>query len=129
MKTTSATVSSLTLLLAALPLVGIAADSPPSLSNNPFSRPPSAVIPAQRPDPGDDDNTNQALQLQATMVGSASRLANVDGRVLQPGDEYRGYRLRAIHEGYAVFERAGQRITVYVKPEPGEDEANDRIKR
>ena len=129
MKTRSTIFMPLILLLAVLPLVSIAADSPPSLSNNPFSRPPSAVIPAQRPDRGDDDGANQALQLQATMVGSVNRLANVDGQVLKPGDEYRGYRLRAIHEGYAVFERAGQRITVYVKPEPGEDEANDRIKR
>lgn len=58
------------------------------------------------------------------MVGRVNRLANVDGRILKPGDEYRGYQLVAIHERYAVFERGGETTTVYVKPDR-EEEADE----
>ena len=102
--------------LALWPVLLVAADAPPALSHNPFSRPPSEVIRMDNVIVESDDGSGPNIPLHATMVGSLNRLANVGGRVLRPGDDYKGYRLVAIHEQYVVFQRAGRPITVYVKP-------------
>lgn len=99
-----------------------AKEEPPALANNPFSRPPSEVLREERRITENNDGSGPTLALQATMVGRASRLANVDGRVLKPGDEIQGYVLIAIHEAYAVFERDGNPVTVYVKPHLAEND-------
>lgn len=109
------------MLATSWPAVSAAADEPPTLSHNPFSRPSSAVIRPKRNVVEQSDSSTPALPLQATMIGSVIRLANVDGRILKAGDEYEGYRLVAIHERHAVFERDGQRTTVYVRPQRTED--------
>lgn len=102
--------------LALWPVLLVAADEPPRLSHNPFSRPSSEVVRVDNVVVENDDGSGSNIPLHATMVGSVNRLANVGGRVLKPGDEYLGYRLVDIHEQYAVFEREGRHITVYVKP-------------
>jgi hypothetical protein len=114
----------LTILMLAVtwPSLVVAVDAPPTLSHNPFSRPSSDVIPESRSVIESIDGSAPGLPLQATMVGRVSRLANVGGRILKPGDEYQGYRLIAIHERYAVFERGGETTTVYVKPEQEEED-------
>ena len=99
-----------------------AAEVPPALSHNPFSRPPSEVIRDIRPDPAGKGRINFVLELQATMIGSVNKLANVGGRILKPGDEVHGYVLVAIHEQYAVFRKNGEDTTVYVKPLAEDDE-------
>ncbi|MGB5624343.1 MAG: hypothetical protein WBM61_01320 [Woeseiaceae bacterium] len=109
-------------LMAAWPSLLVAADTPPMLSHNPFSRPSSEVVSMERRVIETDDGSAPDLPLQATMVGRVSRLANVAGRILKPGDEYQGYQLVAIHERYAVFERGGETTTVYVKPEQEEED-------
>ena len=101
------------------------ADEPPALSSNPFSRPPSAAIRTEHRDDGDEGSTSR-LPLQATMVGRNNRLASVGGRILQRGDDYEGYRLLSIHERHAVFERNGQSMIVYVRPEQTDDDADRR---
>lgn len=106
----------LLVLIATWPSLLIAADAPPTLSHNPFSRPSSEVVRVERDVIESDDGSALTLPLQATMVGRASRLANVGGRILKLGDEYQGYRLVAIHERDAVFEKDGRTMTVYVKP-------------
>lgn len=98
-----------------------ATDEPPALSHNPFSRPPSVVPRDVRSIVESDDGTGPTLALQATMVGSNSRFANVAGRILKPGDEIEGYRLIAVHEEYAIFKRDGKSLTVYVKPHLADD--------
>ena len=108
--------------MATWPSMLVAADAPPELSYNPFSRPSSEVVRAERGVIENDDGSAPALPLQATMVGRVSRLANVAGRILKPGDKYRGYQLVAIHERYAVFERGGETTTVYVKPDQEEED-------
>ncbi len=110
------------MLMAVWPSLLVAADAPPTLSHNPFSRPSSEVVRMERAVIETDDGSAPTLPLQATMVGRVSRLANVAGRILKPGDEYRGYQLVAIHERYAVFERGGETTTVYVKPEQEEED-------
>jgi hypothetical protein len=103
------------------PATAAAADKPPRLLHNPFSRPSSEVTRNERSVIERDDGDGATLDLQATMVGNASRLANVAGRILKPGDEIQGYLLVAVQEEYAVFKRDSKTITVYVKPHLAED--------
>ena len=109
------------LALTGLPTLGIAADEPPELSRNPFSRPSSNVTLDLGRVIDRDDRGGISLDLRATMVGSVRKLANIAGRVLKPGDEIDGYRLVAVHEQYAIVERDGRTTTVYVKPLVAED--------
>jgi hypothetical protein len=99
-----------------------AAGGPPELRHNPFSRPPSEVTRNERSAIERDDGDGITLDLQATMISNVSKLANVAGRILKPGDEIEGYLLVAIYEEYAVFRRDSQTITVYVKPHLAEDD-------
>ena len=124
MKTANAVFTFLILAMS-WPASSVAANAPPTLSHNPFSRPSSAVIRPQRSAVEQSDAAVPTLPLQATMIGSVNRLANVGGRILKAGDDYEGYQLIAIHERHAVFERDGRKMTVYVKPQPADD-ADDR---
>ncbi len=105
------------LLVSAWSPTSSAQDGPPTLQNNPFSRPPSNVFIDDRVSSRTAEAASDPLTLQATMIGTRSRLANVDGRILRPGDEIQGHVLVAIHERYAVFRRNGKDTTVYVKPQ------------
>jgi len=109
-------------LLAACPILASASETPPALSRNPFSRPPSEAIADVRVEPGRDGPVTAKLELQATMIGTANKFANVGGRILKPGDEVQGHVLVAIHEQYAVFRKNGKAVTVYVKPMAEDDE-------
>jgi len=115
MKTATKIRIGLTLLAPWLSTV-TAADEPPELRHNPFSRPSSEVIRTERSVIERDDGEGVTLDLQATMIGTVSKLANVAGHILKPGDEIQGYLLIAIYERYAVFRKDGQSMTVYVKP-------------
>ena len=94
---------------------------PPELAHNPFSRPPSEATFEDRPVVRADGKT-QDLELRATMVAPNSRLANVAGRTLRPGDEVAGFTLLQVFEDRAVFTKGGSRLTVYVKPDLEEDD-------
>jgi len=102
--------------------LAIAADEPPALSNNPFTRPPSEVLRVERSVVERDGGSSLTIVLKATMIGRASRLADVEGRILKPGDEVEGYELIEVQEEYAVFRTDGKLITVYVKPQPAEED-------
>jgi len=110
------------LLASAWPLTASAQDGPPALRNNPFSRPPSDIIIDDRVSLRTDEPVSSPLELQATMISTVNKLANVDGRILRPGDEVQGHVLVAIHERYAIFRRNGKNTTVYVKPYLDEDD-------
>ncbi len=60
------------------------------------------------------------------MVSSTSALANIEGQVLRPGQEINGYLLKRVYENRAVFERDGNELTVYVKPELEENDVRTR---
>lgn len=108
-------------LAATLPQVSLAAGEPPPLAHNPFSRPSSAAEALGAGLVENNDGSGPTLALRATMVASGSRLANVAGRILQQGDEIDGYRLVEIHEDYAVFDKSGKVMTVFVKPQVTDD--------
>ncbi len=124
-------IQALTLTLLAMPLLAAAQDGPPELRNNPFSRPSSNVVIDDRVSVRTDEPASDPLELQATMIGTSNRLANVGGRILRPGDEFEGHVLVAVHERYAVFRRNGRDTAVYVKPEQpeGQPAENPRTKR
>jgi hypothetical protein len=103
-----------------LSTAGIQAKEPPSIAHNPFSRPPSTLIPDTRQQVLADGSI-QPLDLRATMVSANASLANVAGRILRPGDKAQGYVLLKVFEDRAIFVREGQQLTVYVKPLPVED--------
>lgn len=109
-------------IFVAVSLIGadLAAGQSGDLSNNPFARPPSTIPEDARPVVS-ADGSSQALDLRATMTASNSRLANVAGRILRPGDEVQGFTLLRVFEDRAVFIHQGKRLTIYVKPDLVED--------
>lgn len=98
------------------PGLAIAKDAP-RLANNPFARPPSTVIRTEIGSIISTETGEETVELNATLVGSKSGLANVAGRIIRPGEEVDGFRLVEVYEDRAVFVRHGRRITVYVKPD------------
>ena len=104
-------------------------DEPPTLRNNPFSRPPSEVIANVTNPISPVPTSTEPLELQATMIGTVTKLANVGGKIIKQGDEVQGYVLVAIHERYAVFARNGEETTVYVKPVQSEDKPSSGRRR
>jgi len=104
------------LLIVACSQAAAAEDGPPPLRNNPFSRPPSDVVIEDRVSGRSEQIPNPTIELQATMIGSTNRLANVDGRIVEIGDVVNGHVVVEILERSAVFERNGTRTKIYVKP-------------
>ena len=107
------------LACAVLPIVSgysFAAD-PPALVHNPFSRPDSERTLVGRPALPDGDVSPQTLDLRATMVYGDEKLANIGGKIHRPGDEIGNHLLTRVFEDRAVFERDGEQIVVFVKPE------------
>lgn len=111
--------------IAILLLAGAAvAAEPPKLQNNPFSRPLSAVsfdVPGIR---NDAKSNRGSLNLHATMVSGATKLANVNGQVMRQGDEFNGYTLLRIYEDRAIFQRSNKQTILYVKPKPEQKDEN-----
>ena len=99
-----------------------AGGEPPRLAHNPFSRPPSEVPRVRDSVIERVSDEGITLDLQATMIGGVSKLANVAGRILKPGDDIEGYELIAVYEQYAVFRRNNEMMTVFVKPHLAEDD-------
>lgn len=93
------------------------ADDAPPLVHNPFARPSSEITVVDRRSLASGDVTPDTIRLTATLVGAKNKLANIDGRVIRQGEEIDGFRLVEVHEDHAVFVRAGNRMTVYVKPD------------
>ena len=104
------------LLLLASGLVA-ADDDPQELRHNPFSRPPSEGKAAAISDGRSSTVAAADIDLRATMVATNDKLANIDGRIVRPGDEVQGYRLLQVFEDRVVISRGGRRLTMYVKPD------------
>ena len=114
-----------TLSIALLAAPDAMAEEPPALEHNPFSRPPSERLAVALGPSGPVDDGIVEIDLRATMASGSSTLANVDGRVIRPGDEVDGYLLLEVLEDRAVFQRGEKRLTVYVKPDLVEDDEQD----
>lgn len=95
-----------------------------ALKGNPFSRPPSAILP-EAAGIASTDGPEPEINLQATMVGSSRGLANVGGRIMRPGQAIEGLTLVKVYEDRAIFLYRGARVTVYVKPHLSESDDED----
>jgi len=98
-----------------------------ALQHDPFARPsfgalPNAAAPAGRPGAARAAiDPKPALNLQAVMVAGPASMANVDGVMVRVGDTVRGYRLLAVHDRGAVFEKNKAQFIVPLqgtKPDP-----------
>ena len=95
---------------------------PMRLTHNPFSRPPSASPSSIGEAAARRSRTPQVLDLRATMVARNTRLVDVAGQILRPGDELNGYKLLQVFEDRAVFDIDGKHLTIHVKPELARDD-------
>jgi hypothetical protein len=101
------------------------ADEAPVLRNNPFERP---VFPAQPTDvqgPAVVRVPDLPPVLGGTLVSSRAPMAILDGKLLAVGGEHAGYRLVAVEEGAAVFERQGEEIRLQIG-DPAKDPGKRR---
>jgi hypothetical protein len=86
------------------------ANPAPNLHRNPFERPVlvkpesvAAMKSEQAPPPW-------TPELRATLLaGDGLSLANVDGEMVEIGEDYQGHTLVEVREREAVFERGGKR--------------------
>ncbi len=89
------------------------------LNRNPFEAPIDLDTP--RSAVGNSSVNPQAIDLRATLVSPNRSLANVGGEILQPGDEFQGFRLESVAEGHAVFSQNGESFRVAVSAGIDED--------
>lgn len=84
----------------------------PALQHDPFARPSLVAIAA--PAPGVSAPAEPPWQpvLSAVLVAGNKSLANVDGFVVQVGQEINGYRLVEVSETGAVLVNKKQRLTL-----------------
>ena len=54
------------------------------------------------------------------MVAGANSMANVDGVMVRLGDSFQGYRLIAVHDRSAVFEKNNAKFTLAVGKPPAQ---------
>jgi hypothetical protein len=104
--------------MALAPLVAVSSAEPVDLRRNPFV--PTLTASANRP--GADSALQgavQELKLKGILLTGRQPLVNFGGHIMTPGEEVAGYRLVAVREGEAVFNRNGQILTMslYENPE------------
>lgn len=81
-----------------------------TLQHDPFARPSLGGLP-QRAAPGGRAavpaaaTPKRALNVHAVMVAGSASMANVDGVMVRVGDYVQGYRLVAVEDRGAVFEK------------------------
>jgi hypothetical protein len=97
-----------------------------TLQHDPFARPFIGGFGAQTP-PGAAAPAQPKLRLQAVLVAGDASFANVDGVIVRVGESVHGYRLVAVHDRSAVFEKNNSKLTLTIRDErraqPGVGEA------
>jgi len=106
-------------VLAGAPELAFAEEA--KLQHDPFARPALASLQrGSRGGPASDGKAAPAeprrrLNLQAVMMAGPNSIANVDGMIVRIGDQVYGYRLVAVHERHAVFEKNSKRFTLFIR--------------
>ena len=96
------------------------------LQHDPFSRPALGGLPNMQGG-GQAVPTRRAesatpapkLKLHAVLVAGSNSIANVDGVMIRVGDSVQGYRLVAVEDRSAVFEKNNTRFTLQIGTQPG----------
>ncbi|NIA19504.1 MAG: hypothetical protein GWP07_03590 [Xanthomonadaceae bacterium] len=88
---------------------------PLKLSRDPFAHP--VLVPVVAPvkvkvKVDDVDDWKSKIHLQATMLTSKWAIANVNGKLLRPGESVEGYTLVKVMERKALFRKSGKEILV-----------------
>lgn len=102
--------------------VGAVPSGPDEARRDPFEPPaaitrPAAVIQdVEQEEAKEEFHAEVMLILKATMVNGSFQMANVNGRMLRPGDSIEGYTLLRVGERQAVFTRDGEERVVELVP-------------
>jgi len=84
------------------------------LRHNPFQRPTVPEAPVDPPARPERREPAAPPVLSATLVSSNASMAILDGKLLSVGAEHAGYRLVAVEQGRALFEREGEQVQLKV---------------
>lgn len=90
---------------------------------NPFAH--SLSVAAPDSPAADDTLDDEDVQVNAILVAGGKSLVSVNGSVIGVGEETLGYRLLAVGEDSATFERRGSVVTLSLFAEPAEDRRRD----
>ena len=95
-----------------------------TLQHDPFARPafgaPAAAAPGApaRRVQGAPPEAKPKISLHAVLVAGPDSMANVDGVMVRLGDTVQGYRLLAVHDRSAVFEKNNAKFTLGIGATP-----------
>ena len=84
------------------------------LRHNPFERPPRSQLAAE---PDRSITAPSQFELRAILDAGRESMANVDGVIVQIGEEINGYRLIEVRDKVAVFEKDGARMVLTMERE------------
>ena len=84
------------------------------LRHNPFQRPTVSAEPVDPPARPEQREPAAPPVLSATLVSADASMAILDGKLLSVGTEHAGYRLVAVEQGRALFEREGEQVQLKV---------------
>jgi hypothetical protein len=120
--------------IGALALCAPALAEGPVLQHDPFARPAIAGFAAARPAaafaPAPAAASVQAgprLKLNAVLAAGSDSIANVDGVMVRIGESVQGYRLVAVSDRSAVFEKNNAKVTLTLRG-AGKGEGAPRMK-
>jgi hypothetical protein len=112
-------------LIAAVALLALSAAAlaqRPALQHDPFVRPAIAGFAAAprplggvAPAVGANAQPRPQLQLNAVLVAGSDSIANVDGVMVRIGQSVQGYRLVAVGDRSAVFEKNNAKVTLSLR--------------
>jgi hypothetical protein len=96
-----------------------------TLQHDPFARPalgalPAAAVPGApaRRVQGAPPEAKPKISLHAVLVAGPDSMANIDGVMVRLGESVQGYRLLAVHDRSAVFEKNNAKFTLGIGATP-----------
>ena len=102
-----------------LALLAVPAAWATELERNPF-RSPLQQEANHAANAGGGDLDSDAVELRGILVAGSHSMVNLGGRIIGIGEEVDGYRLLSVAEEHAVFQHAGETITLHLYPEATE---------
>jgi hypothetical protein len=106
-------------LFIAMPAFSTEVGMPLHLSRDPFAHPVLVQVPAAPTavKVDDADAWKDKIHLQAIMITPKWAIANVNGKLITPGESVEGYKLVKVMERKALFRKDGRDILVSMDDE------------